>query len=491
MPHTVLIVNNPAHWPFDLPNVEVVAARDYLNDRSWAERKRLRVFNLCRSYRYQTTGYYVSLLAEARGHRPMPRIATLQDIRHQSLLRVVSGDLDELIQKSLKPLSGNELVLSIYFACNLAKRYDRLSRALYNAFPAPLLRARFVRVEAHWQLRSLSPIPAQDIPDSHRQFVVQAGTRFFEKGISRARRRRPSRFHLAILHGDKEPTPPSDAVAIGRFVAAAGRLDISTELIERDDYGRLAEFDGLFIRETTYVTGHTYRFARRAQAEGLVVMDDPDSIVRCTNKVYLAELLARHGIPTPRTEIIHRGNAAAVLRGLGLPCVLKTPDSSFSLGVVKVETAAEYHRNVNELLQKSDLLIGQEYLRTDFDWRIGVLDRQPLYACKYFMARGHWQIYNHAVDKVHAPEADYEGDFETMSVEQAPSRIVRTAVKAANLIGDGLYGVDLKYRQGRPAVIEINDNPSLDADVEDAFLKDELYDRIMASFLRRMEAKRR
>jgi hypothetical protein len=76
-------VNNPADWPFEIPNIEVVAARDYLNNPSWAERKRVRVFNLCRSYRYQTTGYYVSLLAEARGHRPMPRVATLQDLRHQ------------------------------------------------------------------------------------------------------------------------------------------------------------------------------------------------------------------------------------------------------------------------------------------------------------------------------------------------------------------------------------------------------------------------
>jgi glutathione synthase/RimK-type ligase-like ATP-grasp enzyme len=58
------------------------------------------------------------------------------------------------------------------------------------------------------------------------------------------------------------------------------------ELIEKEDYGRLAEFDALFIRETTGVNHHTYRFARRAEAEGLVVVDDPQSILKCTNKVY-------------------------------------------------------------------------------------------------------------------------------------------------------------------------------------------------------------
>ncbi len=85
-------------------------------------------------------------------------------------------------------------------------------------------------------------------------------------------------------------------------------MGLSTELIEKDDFGRLAEFDALFIRETTSVNHHTYRFARRAMAEGLVVVDDPDSILKCTNKVFLAELLERHKIATPRTLIVHRDN---------------------------------------------------------------------------------------------------------------------------------------------------------------------------------------
>ena len=104
---------------------------------------------------------------------------------------------------------------------------------------------------------------------------------------------------------------------------AAESLAIRPELITRDDYGRLAEFDALFIRETTYVNHHTYRFARRAASEGLVVIDDPVSIVRCTNKVYLAELLQRYRIPsrqrwsstaTTRTDHSSTGPARACSR---------------------------------------------------------------------------------------------------------------------------------------------------------------------------------
>ena len=42
----------------------------------------------------------------------------------------------------------------------------------------------------------------------------------------------------------------------------------------------------------------------------------------------------------------------------------------------------------------------------------------------------------------------------------------------------------------RLVVIEVNDNPSIDAGVEDAYLGEDLYRRIMGEFLRRMERKR-
>jgi glutathione synthase/RimK-type ligase-like ATP-grasp enzyme len=167
---------------------------------------------------------------------------------------------------------------------------------------------------------------------------------------------------------------------------------------------------------------------------------------------------------------------------LGYPCVLKKPDSSFSKGVVKVNDEKELAIHLEEFLEDSELVIAQEFLPTDFDWRIGIIDRQPLWACKYFMVSGHWQIYKNE------QQGNYDcGNFETVPVEIAPRDVVRTALKAANLIGDGLYGVDVKKIGKKCYVMEVNDNPSLEAGVEDAILRDELYRRIMDVFLRRIE----
>ena len=64
---------------------------------------------------------------------------------------------------------------------------------------------------------------------------------------------------------------------------------------------------------------------------------------------------------------------------------------------------------------------------------------------------------------------------------------MKLALKAANLIGDGLYGVDVKESNGNFYIIEVNDNPNIDSDSEDAILKEDLYNRIMEVFVRRME----
>jgi len=75
-------------------------------------------------------------------------------------------------------------------------------------------------------------------------------------------------------------------------------------------------------------------------------------------------------------------------------------------------------------------------------------------------------------------------------VSAAPAKAIEIAVDAANLIGRGLYGVDVKDVNGRFLVMEVNDNPNIDWGIEDAYLGEDLYRRVMGEFLRRLERKR-
>ncbi|QDV08561.1 carbamoyl phosphate synthase-like protein [Planctomycetes bacterium Poly30] len=489
MTHYLAVVDDPKDWPLDSPGVDVLAADDYLANDPIARRPRTRVINLCRSLRYQTKGYYVSLLAEARKQRPLPTVNTVQELKSAAILRGVSSDLDDLIQSQLKPLVGDSFELSVYFGRNVAKRYDPLAAAIFRAFQIPLMRAHFKwKAKAKsWTLAGIDALEAKEVPPEHGELVAEALADFVAGRSPRPRRKPVARYDLAILRDEDDPDPASDPKAIQNFVKAGEAVGFAVEVVDRNVYSRTAEFDAIFIRDTTAINHHTYRIVLKAKAEGLVVMDDPDAIIKCMNKVFLAELMTKNKIASPNSMIVTKRNADQVLKQLGLPCVLKQPDSAFSAGVSKASTPEELREGLDRLLKKSSLVIAQEFRPTDFDWRIGVLDGQPLYACKYYMAGKHWQIAHHHGT---GGSPDY-GRVEALPVEQAPGAVLDIAVRAAMLYGDGLFGVDVKEIDGKPVVIEVNDNPTIDAGDEDGVLGEELYLRIMRHLMARVEQKKR
>jgi glutathione synthase/RimK-type ligase-like ATP-grasp enzyme len=479
------VIENPEDCPLTLSGIEPVAARNYLSDASYSGLKGAKVFNFCQSYRYQSLGYYVSLLAEARRHKPVPRVTTIQDLKSMGIISLASDELDELIVRLLEDRPLRKFSLNIYFGRTPRKGLEVLASRLFKFFPAPFLRADFNHSCSEWYLQNVSPLSMKDIPKKEQGFASQVASEYLAGKKLVIPKRSPSPYDLAILQDTAEKRPPSDQKALKRFARAAESLGMGVEFITRDDSRRLSEFDALFIRETTSVDHHTYRMARKASEEGLVVIDDPESILRCSNKVFLAELLTRHKVPTPRTIIVHSKNVDQALADFGLPCILKQPDSSFSQGVVMACDREALQDAVRAMLKRSDLVIVQEYLPSDFDWRVGVLDGRPLFICKYFMSGDHWQIVRPGPGG-----CDLYGKVESLAVGKAPKAVIRTALKAAGLIGDGLYGVDLKVVDGKVYVMEINDNPNIDSGSEDEILGDELYLRVMEVFLRRIENKK-
>lgn len=480
----LVVIENPEDCSLVFSGVEPVPARAYLTDETFTGLRGVKIINICRSYRYQSMGYYVSLLAEARGHKPVPSITAIQDMKSLGIIRLASDELQEVMAKALAERQPEKMSFSAYFGKTPEKGLEQLASRLFKLFPTPFLRADLAFCNG-WQLQNVSPLSVKEIPAEERDFAESVSTEYFAGKKLIIPKRPVSRYDLAILHDPEEARPPSDAKAIKRFVKAAETLGVGVELITNEDSNRLSEFDALFIRETTNVDHHTYRMARKAVAEGLVVIDDPESILRCSNKVYLAELLSRHRIPAPRTVIAHTKSIDHILEELSLPCVLKQPDSAFSQGVVLVRESDALVSEARRLLTKSDLVIAQEYLPSDFDWRIGILDRRPLFACKYYMAAGHWQILRKGKSG-----KDIYGRVETLPVGKVPKKVITAALKAADAIGDGLYGVDLKQVGDKVYVIEVNDNPNIDAGFEDEVLQDELYLRVVEVFLKRIERRK-
>jgi glutathione synthase/RimK-type ligase-like ATP-grasp enzyme len=478
---TVIVTDNLKSWSFLGKLAPIVHALEYLSGDEYHQSKSFRVINLCQSYDYQTIGYYVSLLAQARDHKALPSVHSIQDVLNVSLSKLISQDTHEEIQHSLHDIKGNEFVLSLYFGQNMAKRYATLAKQLHGLFPLPLIRFTLEK-KKQWRIKSLTPLSLTGVPEHHLEFMHQAAESYLSKKRVHQWRKK-QRFHdLAILIDPTEPNAPSNKKALDLFVSCGEELGLNVDIIDKNESKSIAEYDALFIRATTSVNHYTYRLSRRAAQENLVVIDDPQSIIKCSNKVYLAELLSSHQIMTPETIFISKYDEQ--LPKIKFPCVLKKPDSAFSHGVVKIDDEKALQKSLLQFFKTSDLVVIQPFIPTEFDWRIGILDNKPLFACRYFMAKGHWQIYDW-----HGAQEQKEGDHETLPIHAVPEAILKIALKSTRLIGDGLYGVDIKSHGDKHYVIEVNDNPNIDNGLEDQILGENLYSLIMNVFLQRIRRK--
>ncbi|NLB27320.1 MAG: GNAT family N-acetyltransferase [Bacteroidales bacterium] len=481
----IIVVSDPNSWNLQIEGVKIVSSRSYITDNEFQSLKNVRIFNLSNSYQYQKMGYYVSLLASARDHRIIPNATTLRDFSSQSLIRSLSGYIDDDIQKTFKLHDTGKISIFVYFGKSVNPKYRQLAQKLYHLFEAPLLQIDFVKNEK-WLIQKVTPLSLKKVNPEHLDKVQEFALDYFSKKRFNKPRFKNYKYDLAILINPEEKNPPSCPAALQNFKKAAEKEGFYTEFITKDELSQLSEFDALFIRETTGVNNHTYHFSRTAYAEGLAVIDDPWSILRCSNKIFQNERMRQNKIKTPATMVLSKTNYRKSKNiDLKFPLVIKQPDSAFSLGVTMVNSMEELDKSLEKLFKLSDLVIAQEFMPSQFDWRIGVLDQKALYACKYYMAKNHWQIYNWT-DK----NKENWGNTETVSLNEVPEEVVKTAVKAASLIGDGLYGVDLKMINNEVFVIEINDNPNIDYGIEDYILKDELYTKIIRSLFNRIEINR-
>ena len=481
----LIIIDDLTDWQPYHPSQSIISASDYIQQ---AGKHRAPIINLCGDLSYLSTGYYVSLLAEARGQRALPSVSAINDLANLSHYQLFLSDSSKLLNRFVAQHQPNEpkrVRLLLCFGRTAYPELEDLARHIFETYPCPVLEVEFA-FEGRWHLNAIRNRSLSDLNDQEQTLFGESLEYFSKRVWRKARSRKEYRYDLAILHDPNERIPTSDKKALQKFIRAAKEYGIEAELITAADFGRLLEFDALFIRETTRINHYTYHFAKKAEANGLVVIDHPDSILRCANKVFLNEMLQKNKIPQPETELLVMGNDidyAAIGERFGYPVVLKIPDGSFSIGVEKARNADEFRKVAEDLFKTSTILLVQEFLPTDFDWRIGVLNNRVIYACKYFMARNHWQIYNHASES----SKGKTGSFACLGVHQVPKDVIRVALQATRLVGDGLYGVDIKESSKGPVIIEINDNPSIDSGVEDEYLGDELYRIIMSDFLRRIE----
>jgi glutathione synthase/RimK-type ligase-like ATP-grasp enzyme len=274
-------------------------------------------------------------------------------------------------------------------------------------------------------------------------------------------------------------TDPKEALALQNFKMTAEKMNCRFDFMFRESLLEIPKYDAVFIRATTDPLFTAYIVSKTAWEMGLKVVDDPKSIQICGNKIHQYELFKKYNIPHIPTvflnkEELHHKRILDIFRAFGRPVVIKAPYTSFSKYVEKVACETSFREVAKRFFRKSDVLAVQKFVPTAFDWRVGVLNGKVLYVCKYMVPKGRWK---HGAKRRGKPSFVW-GRTISLKRENAPMKLKETALKACEVVGHGLYGVDIKEVNGNYIVVEVNDNPSIYAGHEDLRDKD-VYSKII------------
>ena len=220
MSRLVIVVEKASDWGSYYPSDNVVTAMQYLREPVGGD-ERTHVINLCRNYKYLGIGHYVSLLGEARGHRVVPSVRTISDLRKRALYNLDVEDLNQKLTHFL-PAGGQDttdLGILVYFGVTSYPALQDLARQVFETFPCPLLRIEFER-DRVWQISAIKPVGLHTLDDAQEDAFAQALDTFSKRLWRKPRTRRQFRYDLAMLVNPKEAMPPSNARALKQFIGA-------------------------------------------------------------------------------------------------------------------------------------------------------------------------------------------------------------------------------------------------------------------------------
>jgi ribosomal protein S6--L-glutamate ligase len=214
----------------------------------------------------------------------------------------------------------------------------------------------------------------------------------------------------------------------------------------------LSDYDAVLPRIGASITYYGTAVVRQFQEMDVFCANNANGITNSRDKLRSLQILSRHHIGIPRTTFVRdkKDVLAAIERVGGAPVVIKLIEGTQGIGVLLAETvnAAE---SIIELLQsqKQNVLI-QKFVAESKgkDIRAFVIGDRVVAAMRR-VAQG--QEFRSNVHRGGVAEA----------VELSPE-YVETAVRAAQILGLQVAGVDMLEGKDGPQIMEVNSSPGLE-----------------------------
>ncbi|HEV3052724.1 MAG TPA: RimK-like ATPgrasp N-terminal domain-containing protein, partial [Longimicrobium sp.] len=283
----IAVVSDPADGR-GLPEGMHVTADRYLEGGEGLAEPGTVVVNLCRSWKYGSKGYYVSLLADARGQHPIPAVEVsegfgdayglfraLQEAgvstvdpeemraRRRAARASSSPEEEEEGQEdeaprafptplvrvqgedgwTCRPAGEDEAAETLVFLGSAADaRFRNTALAVYREWPAPVLRLQLMREEGEWKVTAVAPVPPHRLGEAERRGLCEAladQKRIVRRGREAPREER--RASIAVLVDPDDVFSPSSPETLDRLERIAQRMNVHVRRIGLDDLHKLPE----------------------------------------------------------------------------------------------------------------------------------------------------------------------------------------------------------------------------------------------------------
>ncbi|MGZ3290944.1 MAG: RimK-like ATPgrasp N-terminal domain-containing protein, partial [Xanthobacteraceae bacterium] len=222
----VILVDQPK----DLPNAEtphkVITTSEYLARPRLFDMGRPKLVNLARSYAYQSKGYYASLLAEARGHRVVPTVETMLELREAKLYEHALPELEDELNRCARRADfqpEGEFKLLVCFGIARDERFEQFGRLLFDWFRCPALE---VTVEpGTWlSIERIRPRNITRLANGEASFLREALHRHTKREWRDPKARTIAKYDLAVLYDPNEKMAPSSPASIKYMARIAEKL---------------------------------------------------------------------------------------------------------------------------------------------------------------------------------------------------------------------------------------------------------------------------
>lgn len=215
---------------------------------------------------------------------------------------------------------------------------------------------------------------------------------------------------------------------------------------------RLKNIDAVIPRIGASVTFHGAAIIRQFEMLKIYTAASSDALLRSRDKLRCLQLLAMENLGVPKTIYLDTiTDVDKVINAVGgLPLIIKLLEGTHGLGVVLAETKKTTESILDAFYKIKERVIVQEFIKESngADVRAFVVDGKIVAAMKRKALPGEFRSNLHrGGNAIHV---------------KLTSKEIETALKAVEVLGLDIAGVDMLQSNRGPLVLEVNPSPGLE-----------------------------